>query len=317
MSTLTVLAVAAAVVAAGCFAVGGVLQHRAVAGEARVPAGHGAATGRLDPRGFAALLRRPRWLVGLGLAAAGAALHALALVVAPVSVVQPIGVLAVPIAVLLAARTSGTRVPTAVVLAVALCVAGVAGFVALAAGSAVSGAADPRVLAIAGAGVGIVVVALAALAARARTPGVRCVSCAAAGATAFGLVSTLVRALAERVAAGAPALDLTGLVGGIAVALLAGGWLVQQAFAAGPPELVVACLTVVDPVVAVVLGVVLLGEGAATATGTALGMAGCAVAAATGVLALARHHPDAVHRRAQRRVARAAVSGSLVPAGRS
>ncbi|ODU03782.1 MAG: hypothetical protein ABS81_12970 [Pseudonocardia sp. SCN 72-86] len=325
---MTALAVVAAVVAAVCFAVGGILQHRAVAEEA-VPGpstGESAGTGaaRLGAGGFAALLRRPGWLVGLGLAGAGATLHALALVVAPVSVIQPVGVLAVPIAVLLAARATGTRPSAAVGVAVGLAVGGVAGFVALAASSAVSGAADPTTLAIAGAGVGIVVLGLAAVAARAGSPIVRCLACAAGGATAFGLVSALVRALAERVAAGSAALDaaagtapldVVGLAGAIVVALLAGGWLVQQAFAAGPAELVVATLTVVDPVVAVGLGIALLGEGAATGLPAALGMAGCAVVAAVGVLALARHHPDALRRREQERAD--ASTQRLAHAGRS
>ncbi len=65
----------------------------------------------------------------------------------------------------------------------------------------------------------------------------------------------------------------------------------QQAFASGPPEVVVACLTVVDPIVAVVLGVALLGEGVPDAPLPL--MFGCAAAAAAGVAALARHHPDA------------------------
>ncbi|GAY10616.1 hypothetical protein [Pseudonocardia sp. N23] len=317
---MTALAVLAAVVAAVCFAIGGALQHRAVAAEAvpgpaAGPAGSGAA--RLGADGFAALLRRPGWLLGLGLAGAGAGLHALALVVAPVSVVQPVGVLAVPVAVLLAARATGRRPSTAVGVAVGLAVGGVAGFVALAAGSAVPGAADPTTLALAGAGVGIVVLGLSAVAARASSPALRCLSCAAAGATAFGLVSALVRALAERVVAGAPVLDVAGLAGAIVVALLAGGWLVQQAFAAGPAELVVATLTVVDPVVAVGLGIALLGEGAATGLPAALGMAGCAVVAAGGVLVLSRHHPDALRRRERARATGPVESdGRLVTAGR-
>lgn len=47
------------------------------------------------------------------------------------------------------------------------------------------------------------------------------------------------------------------------VALPVAGWLVflrSQAYAAGPPQLAVASATVVDPIVAVLLGVVLLGE---------------------------------------------------------
>ena len=89
-----------------------------------------------------------------------------------------------------------------------------------------------------------------------------------AGAAAFGLVSALVRAVSQAV--------VSGQIGAArpprcsprwpasSAAVLVGGWLVQQAFASGPPEVVIACLTVVDPIVAVLLGAVLLGEGAAT-----------------------------------------------------
>jgi hypothetical protein len=282
-----VAAVALAGLGAACFAGAGVLQHRAV----------GTAPGaRLDHRALGALVRRPRWLAGLALAGAGATLHAVALVLAPLSVVQPVGVLAVPFAVLLGARRCGVRPGRGVAGAVAASVTGVGAFVTLAAGSAVSGRVDGGTLLIAGAVVAALVLGLAAVAARIRGLA-RCIACATAGATAFGLVSTLVRSLAEQVFTGAAVLDVAGVVAGIAAALLAGGWLVQQAFAAGPPELVVAGLTVVDPLVAVGLGVVLLGEGAATGLPTALAMGGGAAVAVAGVFALALHHPDATARR--------------------
>ncbi|GEL19468.1 hypothetical protein [Pseudonocardia asaccharolytica] len=288
----TVLAVALAVLGAGSFAMAATLQHRAVT--TAVAAGATGTTGglRLELRPVGALLRRPGWLAGLALAAAGAGLHAVALVLAPVSVVQPIGVLAVPFAVLLAARSSGVRPVSGVLGGVALSVAGVGGFVSLAAGSAVSAPVDATALLLAGAAIGAVVLAVTGIAAL-TSGSVRCIACATAGAIAFGLVSALLRALAQQLAAGAGALDVAGVLAGTVVLLVVGGWLVQQAFASGPPELVIGCLTVIDPLVAVGLGVLLLGEGAAIGVLTALGMAGCAVAAAIGVLALARYHPDA------------------------
>jgi hypothetical protein len=135
----------------------------------------------------------------------------------------------------------------------------------------------------------------------ARSGWVRCVACAMAGAVAFGLVSALVRAVSQSVASGAVGLlDLPVLatVAGVGAAVLMGGWLVQQAFASGPPEVVIACLTVVDPIVAVLLGAVLLGEGAATPAETWLLLGAAAATATAGVVALARHHPDAAARSA-------------------
>jgi hypothetical protein len=85
-----------------------------------------------------------------------------------------------------------------------------------------------------------------------------------------------------------------------------GGWLVQQAFTSGPPEVVVACLTVVDPIVAVLFGVVLLGEGNATSAGHWAVLGAAALAASVGVAVLARHHPDATTRAAERARSRVA-----------
>jgi hypothetical protein len=181
-------------------------------------------------------------------------------------------------------------------------VGGVATFVGLAAGTAVSSPPPGGATLVAGLAVAAVVLALAAVGLE-RTGWVRCVSCATAGAVAFGLVSTLVRAVSQEVVFGVTALlDLSVLatVMGIGTAVLAGGWLVQQAFASGPPEVVIACLTVVDPIVAVLLGAMLLQEGVATPAETWLLMVMAAAAATAGVFVLARHHPDAAERRAAR-----------------
>ncbi|MFC4949797.1 hypothetical protein [Pseudonocardia sp. GCM10023141] len=289
-------AIVLAILASLCFAGAAVLQHRAVSAQS------GAATsggeGALSFKSLAAIARRPGWLAGLALAVSGTTMHAIALVLAPLSVVQPIGVLAVPIAVVLSVLRTGQKPAPGVLLGVGLSVAGVAAFVATAAGTAVSSPAPDGATLLAALVVAALVLALAALG-LARTGWVRCVACATGGAVAFGLVSALLRAVSQSVTTGvvdllAPSV-LLSLVG-IAVAVLTGGWLVQQAFTVGAPEVVVACLTVVDPIVAVILGVVLLGEGAHTSTQSWLLLLGAAAMAATGVVALASHHPDAAGR---------------------
>jgi hypothetical protein len=293
------LAIALAVLASVGFAGAAVLQHRAVAAQSDTAPDDGTSD-TLSLRGMRAVTRRPGWLLGLGLAAGGSTLHAVALVLAPLSVVQPVGVLAVPIAVVLTALRTRRRPARGVLVGVALSVAGVAAFVGIAAGTAVSTPAPNGSTLFAGVVVAGIVLVLAAIG-YARTGWVRCVSCAMAGAVAFGLVSALVRAVSQTVTSGEsfildPAV-LTALIGVVA-AVLVGGWLVQQAFASGPPEVVVACLTVVDPIVAVLLGVVLLGEGAATPAATWLLLLAAGAAATAGVFALASHHPDAAGRTA-------------------
>lgn len=311
---MTGVAIALAALAAVCFACAATLQHRAVG--TVTPAGPRAA---MTPRRLSALVGKPGWLAGLALGVAGGGLHLLALVLAPVSVVQPVGALAVPIAVLLAMRLTRRRPSRGVLIGVALTIAGVAVFVVVAADSAASGPVPTEPLLTVGAGAAVLVAALVGLA-WARPGWVRNMACATAAAVAFGFESVLLRAMARLVAEGPVAGPSIGTEGplagpsigpagasvtvpmllaitGVVVALLVGGWLVQQAFAAGPPEPVVACLTVVDPIVAVGLAMVLLGEGARTAPGTALILGACAAVATAGVLILARYHPDAAQRR--------------------
>jgi drug/metabolite transporter (DMT)-like permease len=293
-ATVPVLAIGLAVVASVAFAGAAVLQHRAVTGRAAPDDGGDA----LSLRGMREVSRRPGWLLGLALAAVGSTLHAVALVLAPLSVVQPIGVLAVPFAVVITAIRARHRPAAGVLIGVAVSVAGIVAFVGIAASTAVSTPAPNRATLFAGFVVTAVVAALAVIG-HARTGWSRCVLSAVAGAVAFGLVSALVRAVSQTVTSGEsqvldPAVIATAF--GIVAALLGGGWLVQQAFASGPPEVVVACLTVVDPIVAVLLGVVLLGEGAQTPTGTWVLLITAGLVAAAGVVALARHHPDAAAR---------------------
>jgi drug/metabolite transporter (DMT)-like permease len=295
------LAIVLALLGAVCFAGAAVLQHGAVsAGSRRDEADRPGKA--LSLRGLREITRRPGWLAGLALAGGGSTLHATALVLAPLSVVQPLGVLAVPIAVLLTAMRTDRRPAPGVVVGVLLSIAGVAVFVGAAAGTAVSSPPPGQATLIASLVVAGIVLALAALG-FARSGWIRCVACATAGAAAFGLVSALVRAVSQSVVAGDVGpleLPVLAAVAGIAAAVLVGGWLVQQAFASGPPEVVIACLTVVDPIVAVLLGAVLLGEGSATPVDTWLLMAGAAITATAGVIALARHHPDAAAARAAR-----------------
>lgn len=284
------VAIALAAAAAFCFATAAVLQHRALTTKG---------TGAAAQVGLGARIRTRGWLSGLAAAATGTALHVIALTLAPLAVVQPIGVLAVPIAVLLGAVRSGRRPSTGALAGVGLCLAGVAAFVSTAStAAAVAATTTVGATLVSGAVAATAVAVLAALGS-ARSGRARSLLCAIAGAVAFGVVSSLMRAIAVAVATGssllAPALLASGAA--MAVAFVVGGWLVQQAFTAGSPAVVVACLTVVDPIVAVLLGAVFLGEDPVTTATAWLRLVAAATTAAAGVIALAGHHPDALAQR--------------------
>ena len=308
---LILFAIALAVVDSICFATAAVYQQRAVrrtvlqdSGPETLEADHGAASSgrqhRLSLRRVPQLLTKPGWLCGAGLMLLGGILHVSALMLAPVSVIQPIGVLGVPIAVLLAAKLAHRRPSRRAVLPILLCVISIGAFVAVAAEQVSTDRQVPMAGLLITEGVVLAVIALTILITRRMHGWVRCLSNAVAGALGVGMVAVLMRALGQHLQAGSNGLDLARLIDPESLAMIglmilsgaAGGWLVQQAYASGPAEVVLASLTVTDPMIAVVIGLVLLGEGAQLAPAAAVGMIICGLAAVAGVIALARTHPD-------------------------
>ncbi|WP_369369589.1 hypothetical protein AB1046_12255 [Promicromonospora sp. Populi] len=290
VTVVTLVAVGLALIDAVLFAASATLQHHAVSDKQ--------ADGHLSLRGLLSVVKRRRWQAGVALGGLAVLLHAIALLLAPLRVVQPVGVLAVPIAVLLTAARVRLRPPPGVVIGAALAVTGVVSFVIISAGSVTSHPPEGSAIVVACVVVAAVVLLLT-LAGLATRGWLRCVTYATAAAAAFGLVSALVRAVALSVTSGeAGLLDPSTLLAAAVVILVTvgGGWLVQQAYAAGAPAVVVASLTVVDPIVAVLLGAVLLGEGTQTPVGLWLVMGVATAAAVAGVITLAKYHPDAAPR---------------------
>ncbi|WP_228046197.1 hypothetical protein [Saccharopolyspora montiporae] len=283
---MTALAVVLAALGAFGYAFGARLQHAAV----RNTIGNSG----LRLRHQLHLVRDRSWLLGLIALGCGAVLHAVALGMAPLSVVQPVGVLALPVTVLLTMRERGYHprdFSPNMLLAVAAATGGVGAFVFLAVGSARTTAVSTEHQITATQLIATVVAGLAVLAALTGSK-VRCVLFAAATAVAYGYVSLLMRGIAQQVTELRLLDDNLLPVLGIVVAALVGGWLLQHAYASGPPDLVVACLTVIDPLVAVGLGIGLLGEADLVGTWTAVGQIIFAVVACAGVFVLARYHPD-------------------------
>ena len=110
------LAVACAVVAAFFLAFGAQRQGSAVR----------ANTGGLNvsSSGMLRLLRTPRWVFGLFLLVIGMVLNVYALASAPLTVVQPIGAIALVITTVVNARDQGLRINRPTVLAIIACIAG-------------------------------------------------------------------------------------------------------------------------------------------------------------------------------------------------
>ena len=110
----------------------------------------------------------------------------------------------------------------------------------------------------------------------------------------YGFVATLAKVVLSRIGSG----DFEWLTVSCLVALLIaagiGAYFVQTAYSSGPPDLVIAGLTVVDPIVAIVLGLAVLGEAANAPLWAYIGFGVAGVIAVIGVYDLARNHPQVV-----------------------
>lgn len=295
----TILAIGLQVVASVLFAVGAILQSLAVRADFD-PAAK-ASSNTLSFKGLLKQFTKPRWLVGLLCVLGGAALHLVALSMAPVAVVQPIGILAVPWAVLLASRVHRHHVTSRVWLAVGITIVGVVGFTVFSSLFATGRRQSFDFVPIAASFVVVLIVAAGLSWAAARAVAwARAMLWAAVGAIFYGLASGMMKAAMNLVQRHEESLlhwQVLVLVGFMVACYVLGVWMIQQGYASGPAEITVGIMTTVDPFVAVVFGLLVLGEGIGMPMIPILAMAGFFGLAVLGVARLSRDHPDAVRER--------------------
>ena len=290
---MTFLAIVLALVGATFLALGAQRQGSAV----RANTGGLA----LGSAGLLRLMRSPRWVLGLALLITGMVLNVIALALATLTVVQPIGAIALVITTVINSKDQKIRLNRPTIGAITACVAGSALFVLLAVNVTRANhqvAVRQELSAVLLLTLAVVVFGSLALAARRR---LNAFAYILGAGVLFGFVAVLTKIVATHL------LDPNGrfllnvpwytIVALVAAALL-GSWFVQSAYATGPPDLVIAGLTVIDPIVGIAVGITILGElKPEVPTVTAIGMAGAALIAIVGVVALSRHHPDVVRRR--------------------
>jgi drug/metabolite transporter (DMT)-like permease len=239
------------------------------------------------------LLKRPRWLAGTSFMVLAALFQLSALALAPLIVVQPIGALALIITSLLNARIYKVKLDGKTLGSIAVILLGVASFVSLAATSAISTEmSDQKLLQV----VGIMVLLLAVFAfAFAWSKGnLGPLSYIVGAGVLYGFTASLAKVVILRVYQGDYNLLTLFAVLALLAATFLGGWFVQNAYASGPPDLVIAGLTVVDPAIAVGIGIVILGEAAQADVAQVSGFAIAGAIAMAGVLMLSRVHPQLV-----------------------
>lgn len=283
---LRAIAVMLALLAAVGLAIGAQFQNDSV--HQRIS---GTGMNRLGVKQVLGLLKKPRWLVGTGFLMLGVILQLAALTLAPLIVVQPIGAVALIITSLLNAKIYGVRLGSRTFFAIALTLAGISSFVVAAAGVANEvEMSDEKLLQV----LGVLALMLILFGFLMATLGenAKALNYVFGAGVLYGFVATLAKVIIQRLIQGD--FDNLTLSAAIALALAAilGGWFVQNAFATGPPDLVIAGLTVIDPMVAVGIGIVILGEASAASFDTIMIFIGSGLVAVLGVYLLEKVHPQ-------------------------
>ncbi|MGW2772206.1 hypothetical protein ACWC4C_06635 [Streptomyces olivaceoviridis] len=273
MSAAALAALGLSLVSAVAYALAAVAQERLAA--------RSAGTGLLR------LLGTGAWWSAVGLNAAAALLHVVALKYGPLTVVQPLGALTLVAAVPLGAHAAGRRVSAVEWRGTALTLLGLASLLVTA-----SGPAPARVLSLTEALVvaGTTAAAIGLLSRPGARPGLR-------HATASGFASGVASALTQTVTVAAtdrsgPVLSAEVIVVAVLVAAFAvGGLLLSQTAYRGGLGAPLAVVTLTNPVAAAVIGLTLLGQGLkGGAAGVLLALAGAGLAA-WGVVLLTRAAP--------------------------
>ncbi|WP_405453401.1 DMT family transporter [Streptomyces achromogenes] len=210
---------------------------------------------------LAELVHRPIWMIGMAGVACAALFQSLALVNGPLALVQPLFILELPFALLVAAPLMHRRLPRSGWWGVGGCVAGLA---VLLLAAAPHGATDqaplarwlPTLLLCAG-----VMAALVGLAGRGRPPARRAALLAAASATGNALTAALLKSASGTFADhGLVAFLRSWQTYGFALTGVAAVLLLENALQAGPLAAAQPALTIGDAVVSLTLGITLFGE---------------------------------------------------------
>ncbi|MEU2221542.1 DMT family transporter [Streptomyces sp. NPDC018347] len=238
-----------------------------------------------SPDSGCAPLRRPGWWGALGLNGLGGVLHVVALAYGPLSLVQPLGALTIVFALPMAALCVGRRAGATAWRGALMATAGLAGLLSLVGSSpahSLAPAQRPVVALVTG---GVVVALMSAGLVAHRHPAVRSVLLASAAGMAFGMSSVFTKTAAVDWPHGLGVGELSSL-GAIALFSVAGVLLSQASYQGGGLAAPLATLTVVNPVLAAAVGILMFGETFRHGTtGTVLAL-GCGVVAAGGLIML-------------------------------
>jgi len=285
---LRFLAIGLAIAGAVFLALGAQFQNDAVT---KHHAPNQPRVGSLHIRQLLDLLKRPRWLTGTTFLALAIMFQLAALSLAPLIVVQPVGALALIMTSLLNARIYKVQLDRKTLMAIAITMLGVGAFVVSASAGAIDAEmSNAKLLQVVFVLFGFIgLFGLLFLFSKGKVGPLEYILGAG---VLYGFVASLAKVVLGRVAQGDFDLLTLLAIGALVGATALGGWFVQNAYASGPPDLVIAGLTVVDPAVAVVIAIVILGEVDEASIAQVVSFSVAGAVAMAGVFMLARVHPQ-------------------------
>ncbi|WP_188756700.1 DMT family transporter [Microbacterium album] len=256
------------------------------------------------------LLSRPSWIIGTVLLGVAIICQLSAIAVAPLIVVQPLGAVSLVITTLLNAQVSGHLPTRNSLISIVLCVGGIFIFVIVAAIFATEQPVSDYELFTVLAILLVVIILLGGAWVMLRRRMGALFYITAAGVL-YGFVATLAKVVIKRIQAGEFEWITVVCVIALVAGAIAGGYFVQTAYSSGPPDLVIAGLTVIDPIVAVLIAAIVLGEASNAPLWAIVVFVVAGGIASYGVFLLAKHHPQVVSE--SQKIAIARGGGALPP----
>ncbi|AMM21052.1 multidrug DMT transporter permease [Frondihabitans sp. PAMC 28766] len=282
------LGIPIALVGAMFLSIGAQLQHRGVA---KIERKFGRASSGFSIKQLTRLIGRPSWVIGTALCALAIVFQLTSLSFAPLIVVQPLGAVALVVTAILNSRTSHQKLSRPAKRSILFCVGGVALFVGVAALTAVEHRITTGqivvVLVILAVIFAIFLVAFSLFRRR-----IRALFYIIGAGFMYGFVATMAKIIINRVEG--HHIDVLTVICFLALCVvgLLGGYFVTNAYSSGPPDLVIAGLTVIDPMVAVGIGVIVLGEASHAPWWASIFFVIAGALAVFGVFQLAKYHPQ-------------------------
>jgi drug/metabolite transporter (DMT)-like permease len=241
----------------------------------------------MSPRLVVNLVHRPVWLAGFGTVVLSFLLMAAALSMGQLSSVQPIVVLELPLTLVGAAKVFKSHLGAQEWSAVAIMTAGLAGLVAFLSPSVGNKGAAPGIDWIVGSAVTIGVIAACLGASRAGNGAHRPIILGIATGIAFGLTAAYMKGMTTGFADGVIGVVTTWQTYAMIVTGIVGMFLMQNALHSGRLVAAQPGITLADPAVAILWGVVAFDEHVRGGAFLALAVVSAAALAA-GAVVLAR-----------------------------